>query len=201
MASESLPAQGAKPRLRPMLKNDYADQNCSVARTLEAIGERWTLLIVRDLLVKPSRFSWLERHLAISKNMLATRLEKLVSLGIAEKVSYDQARDWNTYRLTRKGSDLYPVISALMAWGDVYDAPYGAPAYFEHTCGHAAGHTLVCQACGLPVDGHTVKGQRGPGWKVDALRQRTGDDAIKTVPNPKRQASGQRSPASRARSK
>ena len=184
-----------------MLKNDYADQNCSVARTLEAVGERWTLLIVRDLLVKPSRFSSLERHLAISKNVLATRLEKLVSLGIAEKVSYDQARDWNTYQLTRKGSDLYPVISALMAWGDAYDSPFGAPAFFEHTCGHAAGHALVCEACGLPVDAHTVTGRRGPGWEINAHPQEAVEDATKTVSALDQRSFSEPSAASRARSK
>ena len=161
-----------------MLNSDYADQNCSVARALEAIGERWTLLIVRDLLVEPSRFSSLERHLAISKNMLATRLEKLVGLGIAEKVSYDEARDWNTYQLTQKGSDLYPVISALMAWGDAYDAPSGAPAIFQHTCGHAAGHTLICHACGLPVDAHTVQGRAGPAWDIKHPAQERSSNAV-----------------------
>ena len=184
-----------------MLKNDYADQNCSVARTLEAVGERWTLLIVRDLLVKPSRFSSLERHLAISKNMLATRLEKLVSLGIAEKVSYDQARDWNTYQLTRKGSDLYPVISALMAWGDAYDSPFGAPAFFEHTCGHAAGHALVCQACGLPVDAQTVTGRRGPGWEINALLKQGVKGAVKNVSALDEQAAAEPLAASRVSSK
>ena len=184
-----------------MLKNDYADQNCSVARTLEAVGERWTLLIVRDLLVKPSRFSSLERHLAISKNMLATRLEKLVSLGIAEKLPYDQARDWNTYQLTRKGSDLYPVISALMAWGDAYDSPFGAPAFFEHTCGHAAGHALVCEACGLPVNADTVKGRTGPGWEKDALPQQAVEADTETASASQRQPAAEPAPASRVSSK
>lgn len=151
-----------------MLKSDYLDQNCSVARALEAVGERWTLLIVRDLLIKPRRFSSLERRLAISKNMLATRLDKLVATGIAEKVPHDPARDWNTYRLTRKGLDLFPVISALMAWGDAHKAPHGAPAYFEHSCGHAAGHLLVCEGCGEPVHAESLQGRAGPGWIHDA---------------------------------
>ena len=151
--------------VREMLGNDYAGQNCSIARALEAVGERWTLLIVRELIRKPQRFSQLERGLAVSKNILATRLEKLVAIGIVEKTSLEDARDWSTYALTRKGMDLYPVISALMAWGDRYEAPHGVPAIFEHACGGPAGHTLACETCGEPVDGYAIRGVAGPGWR------------------------------------
>lgn len=133
-----------------MLKNDYENQNCSVARALESVGERWSLLIVRQLLRRPHRFAELQKLLGVAKNILAARLDKLVALGIVEKRPLDDARDWNEYSLTRKGYDLTPVITALMAWGDKYEAPNGPPTIFIHECGHDAGHKVVCQHCGEP---------------------------------------------------
>lgn len=146
-----------------MLRSDYADQNCSVARALEVVGERWTLLIVRELLYKARRFSSLERRLPIAKNVLASRLEKLVALGIVAKTSLEPAAGL-AYQLTPKGADLFPVISALMAWGDAHVAPHGPPVILEHACGHAAGHKLVCEGCGEVVDHRTTRGLAGPGW-------------------------------------
>jgi DNA-binding HxlR family transcriptional regulator len=146
-----------------MLNSEYTGQNCSIARSLEAVGERWTLLIIRELLRRPHRFAELERKLGIAKSMLATRLDKLVDGGIVEKTPYTQARDWNDYRLTRKGKDLFPVVSALMAWGDRYEAPEGPPVIFEHQCGHATGHKLVCAYCDEEVIPREVKVIAGPG--------------------------------------
>ena len=149
-----------------MLGTEYTGQTCSVARALEVVGERWTLLIVRELLLKSRRFSDLERRIGVSKNILSNRLDKLVRLGVVEAVTYEDARDWCRYELTEKGRALYPVISALMAWGDAYDAPDGPPAIVEHACGHPAGHRLVCEACGEPVDAHNVHVRPGPGRRA-----------------------------------
>jgi DNA-binding HxlR family transcriptional regulator len=146
-----------------MLKSDYTGQNCSIARSLEAVGERWTLLIIRELLRRPHRFAELEGKLGIAKNVLTDRLNKLVDLDIVEKEPYTEARDWNDYRLTRKGKDLFPVISALMAWGDKYEAPNGPPVIFEHECGHAAGHKVVCEHCGEGVVPRALRVTAGPG--------------------------------------
>ena len=147
-----------------MLGSDYSGQNCSVARTLEAVGERWTLLIVRELLHRPSRFSEIERRLSVAKNILSDRLDKLTRLQIVVTTPYKGTQDWKVYQLTEKGYDLFPVISALMAWGDAHDAPCGAPAVLRHTCGHPAGHRVVCEACGEPLDAHAVQLTAGPGW-------------------------------------
>ena len=146
-----------------MLRSDYSGQNCSIARALEDVGERWTLLIVRELLRRPHRFAELERRLGVAKNVLSNRLDKLVEREIVEKVPYTDARDWNNYRLTRKGKDLFPVISALMAWGDKYEAPNGPPVVFEHECGHAAGHKLVCAYCGDDIVPRALSVTAGPG--------------------------------------
>ncbi len=135
-----------------MLKSDYTGQDCSVARTLEVVGERWTLLIVRELMMRESgRFAELQQTLGVAKNILASRLEKLIARGIIEKVQIKGTRDWGEYRLTPKGRDLFPVISALIAWGDRYVSPDGPPLVLLHkTCGNAAGHKLVCECCGEP---------------------------------------------------
>jgi len=148
-----------------VLGSDYATQTCSIARALEAVGERWTLLIVRELLLRPSRFTDLLRRLGISRNILISRLTKLVDLEIVHTVNYAHNRDWNTYELTDKGKDLFPIISALMAWGDRYAAPNGPPAIFEHSCGHPVGHRLVCQTCDQPVSAETIHAVVGPGYR------------------------------------
>jgi DNA-binding HxlR family transcriptional regulator len=125
-----------------MLKNDYSDQDCSIARALEVVGERWTLLIVREPLKRPYRFLDLVASLGVAKSILTNRLKKMIALGIVQKTSLSQ------YRLTAKDRDLFPVTNALMAWGDKYAAPNGPPAILLHTCGGRAGHKLVCQCCG-----------------------------------------------------
>jgi DNA-binding HxlR family transcriptional regulator len=149
-----------------MLESDYRDENCSVARTLEVVGERWTLLIVRELLIRSRRFAEIQRNLGIAKNVLTVRLAKLVALGIVEKTPYTQARNWNDYRLTRKGADLLPVLTALMVWGDRYAAPDGPPLILQHECGHPAGHKVVCAYCGDDVILRTVEFVDGPGAKA-----------------------------------
>lgn len=146
-----------------MLKSEYQHENCSIARSLEVVGERWTLLLVREMLLEPRRFADLQRGLHISKNTLANRLDKLVAAGIVEKQSYTDARDWSEYKLSAKGRDLFPIVDALMAWGDTYRAPDGPPAFWVHDCGKPAGHRLVCEACGEPVSLDNVQPVAGPG--------------------------------------
>lgn len=149
-----------------MLGNEYTSQNCSIARGLEAVGERWTLLIVRDLLRRPRRFSELERRLSISKNILTDRLDKLARLQILEMTPAEEGRERRSYRLTEKGAALFPVINALMAWGDAYDAPGGPPVILRHTCGHRAGHRVACEGCGETLDARSVQVVPGPSWTL-----------------------------------
>lgn len=144
-----------------MLRSDYIGQECSVARALEAVGERWTLLIVRELLLRPRRFVELEQRLGVSKNLLTARLEKLVALRIVEKAPYPKRPTWSVYQLTSKGTDLFPIIHALMAWGDAHEAPKGPPIVFEHHCGNPVGYRLVCASCGGPVDRDTIHPKPG----------------------------------------
>ena len=145
-----------------MLGSEYDFQNCSVARSLELIGERWSLLIVRDLLSGDCRFSDFERSLGIAKNILAARLSKLTQAGILEKAGCQNSTA-SAYRLTPKGRDLFPVIAALMLWGDAYLAPDGPPIKLQHSCGADYAPAPTCAVCGEAVDALSVHASPGPG--------------------------------------
>jgi DNA-binding HxlR family transcriptional regulator len=103
-----------------VLKRDYDGQNCSIARALEIVGERWTLLIVRDAYLGRRRFDEFQESLGISRNVLAERLARLVDEGILERVLYQERPARYEYRLTRKGLDLRVALTALRQWGDAY---------------------------------------------------------------------------------
>jgi len=101
-----------------MLKRDYEGQNCSLARALEVVGERWTLLIVRDALLGVRRFEQFQESLGIARNVLAVRLNRLVDEGILKRVRYRERPARYEYVLTRKGRDLGIAVAALRQWGD-----------------------------------------------------------------------------------
>lgn len=103
-----------------MLKRDYEGQNCSIARALEVVGERWTLLIVRDVFLGLRRFEQFQENLGIARNVLTDRLNRLVEEGILERVRYSERPDRYEYRLTRKGRDLHLALTGLRQWGDKY---------------------------------------------------------------------------------
>jgi DNA-binding HxlR family transcriptional regulator len=125
-----------------MLGRTYSDQNCSAARALELVGERWSLLIIRDALFRGyKRFADFQRGLGVASNILTTRLNGFVAAGLMEK------RD-QEYLLTESGRDLQPVIIALTHWGDRWATPGKPPVVFEHDCGGDIGHQLRCTQCG-----------------------------------------------------
>ncbi len=103
-----------------MLKRDYEHQVCSIARALELVGERWTLLIVRDALLGVRRFDEFQESLGIARNVLADRLNRLVEQGVFDRVPYSEHPPRHEYRLTEKGRDLAVVVTALSQWGDRY---------------------------------------------------------------------------------
>jgi DNA-binding HxlR family transcriptional regulator len=103
-----------------MLKRDYEGQNCSIARTLEIVGERWTLLIIRDASLGLSRFEQFQESLGIARNVLTDRLYRLVEEGILERVRYSERPERYEYRLTPKGRDLEIALAGLRQWGDRY---------------------------------------------------------------------------------
>jgi DNA-binding HxlR family transcriptional regulator len=103
-----------------LLKRDYRHQTCSIARTLEIVGERWTLLIVRDVFLGLRRFDDLQASLGVARNVLTERLNRLVDEGILERVRYSEHPPRYEYRLTPKGIDLNVALAALRQWGDRY---------------------------------------------------------------------------------
>lgn len=97
---------------------DIAKEPCSVARTLAVVGDRWTPLVLRETFLRTRRFDDFQARLGLTRHLLADRLGKLVEDRILERVPYQERPQRFEYRLTEKGRDLYPVIVALMAWGD-----------------------------------------------------------------------------------
>jgi DNA-binding HxlR family transcriptional regulator len=152
------------------LNSDYTGQNCSVARTLELIGERWTILVVREAFLGTRRFDDFQRRLGIARNVLQTRLERLVEAGIFKRVQYQERPPRHEYRLTRKGVDLWPTIVALLNWGDRYAAPDGPPVVLEHVgCGGGLDDRRRCLRCGADLEAWEVTARPGPGASEQAL--------------------------------
>jgi DNA-binding HxlR family transcriptional regulator len=154
-----------------MQRASFADMNCSVARALEIVGEWWTLLIVRDAFFGISRFEDFQERLGIARNILAKRLDTLVTEGVMERRCYDEARGRYDYVLTRKGRDLWPVLVTLRQWGDKWaidDAK--APVRLLHTtCGSRTTAHLVCDHCGKRLEGRDVRSVAGPGLTDPAM--------------------------------
>lgn len=152
-----------------MLRNDYENQSCSIAGALEIVGERWSLLIVRDILLGLRRFDDLQSHLGIARNVLQARLTRLQEHGVIERVPYQERPLRHEYRLTEKGLDLWPTIVALMKWGDEYAAPDGGPAVLiEHRgCGGAIDEHRICERCGAKLTARDAVGRPGPGAAPD----------------------------------
>jgi DNA-binding HxlR family transcriptional regulator len=148
-----------------VLGRTYDGQNCSIARTLEVVGERWTLLILRDACCRDvRRFVEFQRSLGIARNVLAVRLERLCEHGLLERRRYREGSERFEYHPTDKGLDLFPVLTTLMRWGDRYLAEAGPPGVLEHKdCGGDPTHTLTCAACGQQLGALDVHTRPGPG--------------------------------------
>jgi DNA-binding HxlR family transcriptional regulator len=147
-----------------VLGRDYAGQNCSVARALEVVGERWTLLILRDAFFGVTRFELWQRRLRIAPNILAKRLDSLVAAGVLERERYQERPERFDYRLTPRGKELFPVIMGLLSWGDANRAPDGPPALARHAaCGAPVTRWGRCEPCGRELDPDEVAWHCGPG--------------------------------------
>ena len=130
------------------LGTDYAGQDCSLARALEVVGERWTLLVLRDCFFGVRRFTDLRDHLDISRAVLAARLADLVGAGLLERREYRPGR--HEYVVTPVALDLWPALFALLQWGERHRAPNGPRRVFVHTtCDTAVDTTGGCATCGI----------------------------------------------------
>ena len=144
---------------------DEIDQQiCSVARALSVVGERWTLLILRDAFLGTRRFDKFQHNLGITRHRLSERLGKLVEQGVLVKVPYNKKPVRYEYWLTRKGLSLYPVLMSLGRWGDEWmDAGEGVPIEYTHTsCGKKTKPVLACSECGEALRPEEVSVQVGP---------------------------------------
>src|ERR1700754_1797613 len=120
-----------------MYRKRFTGMNCSIARSLDEVGEWWTLLIVRECTQGSRRFDEFQNGLGIARNVLTARLERLIELEIIERFPIAERANTFGYRLTAKGQDLYPVLVALMQWGDKWLRPNGKPPIelVEHASG------------------------------------------------------------------
>jgi DNA-binding HxlR family transcriptional regulator len=131
---------------------------CSIARTLDIVGEKWALLAMREVFLGNGRFDEMVRRTGAPRDTLAARLRTLADSGILERRQYSERPARYEYRLTEAGRDLYPVIATLMRWGDKYLAgDDGPPLVLEHRCGHPLAARLVCEACGDPVEARDTR--------------------------------------------
>ena len=147
-----------------MERKSFADMHCSVAQCLEVVGEWWSILILRDAFLGVTRFDRFQERLGISRNILNQRLTRLVDEGVLEKIPYSEHPLRYDYRLTRKGRDLWPVLTAMRQWGDSYAAPDGPPVQVMHKgCGKISQAVMTCSVCGDPLSARDVRVARGPG--------------------------------------
>jgi DNA-binding HxlR family transcriptional regulator len=146
-------------------RTPFADWPCSVARTVDILGDWWTPLVLRECYLGVRRFEDFQRSLGIGRNILTQRLHRLVDEGMLERRRYHDRPPRHEYVLTPKGRDFFPVIAAIMRWGDTWlDGDDGPPVVLHHrSCGHDMQADVVCSHCGESLDLHDVRGRPGPG--------------------------------------
>lgn len=150
-----------------MDRSNYLMSNCSIARSLQVLGEKWTLLIVREAFAGSTRFEQFHSVLGCPRNLLSERLRKLVDEGILEPADYRESgsRSRKEYHLTSRGRELLPILLALREWGDRHQAdPAGAPAINRHVgCGEEVHLAVICAAGHVVTSSQDVEAVRGPG--------------------------------------
>ncbi len=147
-----------------MLNRTYDSQNCSIARSLEIVGDRWTLLIIRDAFEGIRRFDDFQANLGVARNVLTDRLGRLCDEGIMRRHRYQERPDRYEYRLTCKGVGLWPAMMSLLLWGDRHYAGDGPPVVVAHRgCAGSLTPALECSTCGASLGPSDVEPRPGPG--------------------------------------
>jgi DNA-binding HxlR family transcriptional regulator len=151
-----------------MSYRDLADEDCSIARPIAVLGDRWTLIVLRQCFRGVRRFEEFQSTLGLSRSVLSQRLGHLVENGILERRAYTgDRRSRDEYVLTDKGMDLYPVLMALRTWSDKYQAPDGALVEYHHRgCSGSAVVRHMCAECGQELTARDVTPMPGPGAAV-----------------------------------
>lgn len=157
-----------------MLGKMYDGEVCSIARSLEVVGERWSLIIIRDALFAGStRYGEFQRTLGIATNILKDRLDGFVEAGIMRRHRYSEQPELYEYLLTEKGRDLAPALIALSQWGDKWAAPDGPPMLYSHSvCDSPVRHEVVCATCGVLENPSEVQARPGPGMPAEHLARK-----------------------------
>jgi len=147
-------------------RTEFASWPCSIARSVDLLGDWWTPLVLREAFLGIRRFDDMQRSLGIGRNVLTQRLKRLVDEGLLDRVRYQEKPDRYEYVLTDKGRDFYPVLAAMIAWGDRWlSGEEGPPVVFQHkTCGHDTTPTVVCSECGEPIKARDMRPRLGPGY-------------------------------------
>jgi DNA-binding HxlR family transcriptional regulator len=150
------------------MRTSLADVNCSIARTMDIIGDGWSALILRDVFAGITRFEQFQHDLGVSPKILTARLDRLVSEGILERRRYSEHPPRDDYLPTEKGADLFPVVAAIMRWGDRWTAGQaGPPALIRHhSCGAHTTAQVICDHCGEPLALHDITAEAGPGGQT-----------------------------------
>jgi DNA-binding HxlR family transcriptional regulator len=127
-------------------------RRCSIAGALDVVGEKWSLLVVRELFLGARRFSEIAANTGAPRDILTTRLRRLEDVGVIRRSEYSTRPPRYEYRLTRAGRDLLPVILSLKQWGDRHVSRQALPPVYEHSCGVTFEPRMDCAACGTPAD-------------------------------------------------
>jgi DNA-binding HxlR family transcriptional regulator len=160
-----------QPAGRDMQRTSFGEMTCSIARTLDVVGEPWSPLILRDVWVGITRFADIQRDLGISRKVLTERLRWLVAHGVLEPRQYSERPQRFEYGLTEKGYELCDILLAITAWGDRWTAgDAGPPVLIRHrACGHEVHAELRCSQCGDPLHAVDVDVEEGPGARPKVL--------------------------------
>lgn len=148
-----------------MQRTRFGDMACSIARTLDVIGEPWSPLILRNVYIGMTRFDQLQRSLSISRKVLTERLKWLVDNEVLERVQYSDRPPRYEYRLTARGTELCDLLLVMVHWGDRWLAGEAGPPvlYRHHACGEISHVDLTCSVCGKPMHATDIDVLPGPG--------------------------------------
>ena len=185
------------------MKHEFADWPCSVARAAGVFGDSWTLLILRDAMYGLTRYDEFQRSLRIARNTLSDRLGKLVDAGVMTKRFYQDNPPRYEYLLTEMGRDFFPVLAAMLSWGDKWlDGGGGAPVTLcHHGDGHGIVSRVICEQCGDPVGHEDIRFCVGPGYPDDVRPELDMRSRLEQAPGAAQdgEAAAGRAPAREAR--
>jgi DNA-binding HxlR family transcriptional regulator len=147
-------------------RTDTSAWPCTIARSVNVLGDHWNLLIIRQACLGTRRFDDFQAALGTGRNILSQRLTLLVDEGLLTRVPYQDNPPRHEYRLTPKGREVYPILAAMAAWGDRWlTGTEGTPLVLHHTrCEHDMHAVVVCSECAEPLDVRDVRAETGPGF-------------------------------------